>query len=76
MDIVSYSERKLTLEMMLRAKTNMFLFLLFVVFQFVTLLHGEYKFLPHHELFMRNILRHRSVLAVSKLLRSIIDSIT
>ena len=51
----------------------MFLFLVLVVF---SLLHGDSVYLSHHVLSISNVLSDRSMLVVSKLLRSIIDSIT
>ena len=51
----------------------MYLFLVLVVF---SLLHGDSIYFSHHVLSISNVLSDRSMLVVSKLLRSIIDSIT
>ena len=51
----------------------MFLFLVLVVF---SLLHGDSVYFSHHVFSISNVLSDRSMLVVSKLLRSIIDSIT
>ena len=53
--------------------TCMYLFLVLVVF---SLLHGDSIYFSHHVLSISNVLSDRSMLVVSKLLRSIIDSIT